>query len=208
MRNLYDDLGVTRTAGLGEIRDAYRRLALELHPDRNPGDAAKEERFKEITHAYSILSDERQRARYDHELNRPVPRPGPAYEPPPQYEPYQPAQEKYRATKASFFYQYGKRKREWQQQQGFGGTDPFGRPYDPFGRVDPFAEGASSSAVLYTDGDPLSDPVSFSVMAPIDMGKPVPIVRPNIPVPGQQVPVMQHPQYGPIPVYFQFRRGV
>jgi molecular chaperone DnaJ len=58
-------LGVSRTANDQEIKSAYRRLALQHHPDRNPDDPAAEERFKECSEAYAILADSEKRARYD-----------------------------------------------------------------------------------------------------------------------------------------------
>src|SRR5215212_3672854 len=64
-RDYYEVLGVTRTTGLDEIKKAYRKLALKYHPDKNPGDAEAEEKFKEAAEAYSVLSDEEKRARYD-----------------------------------------------------------------------------------------------------------------------------------------------
>lgn len=63
--NPYDVLGVARDASQEEIKRAYRKLALEYHPDRNPGDAAAEERFKTISEAYATLRDADARARYD-----------------------------------------------------------------------------------------------------------------------------------------------
>jgi len=65
MRDLYEVLGVTREASSGEIKKAYRQLAMKFHPDRNPGDHTAEEKFKEASTAYQVLSDEEQRARYD-----------------------------------------------------------------------------------------------------------------------------------------------
>ena len=64
-RDHYAALGVSENATPEEIKRAYRNLARQLHPDRNPGDAAAEERFKEVTHAYEVLSDPEKKQRYD-----------------------------------------------------------------------------------------------------------------------------------------------
>lgn len=64
-RDYYDVLGVTRSAAADEIKKAYRKLALQYHPDKNPGDKAAEEKFKEAAEAYEVLSDTDKRARYD-----------------------------------------------------------------------------------------------------------------------------------------------
>ena len=58
-------LGVTREASDQEIKSAYRKLAMQHHPDRNPGDPAAEERFKEASEAYTVLADAQKRAQYD-----------------------------------------------------------------------------------------------------------------------------------------------
>jgi molecular chaperone DnaJ len=68
MKDYYAILGVSREATQEEIKRAYRQLALKYHPDRNPGDKAAEERFKEINEAYAVLSDPERRARYDRGL--------------------------------------------------------------------------------------------------------------------------------------------
>ena len=61
----YEVLGVTRSASDGEIKSAYRKLALKYHPDRNPGDHSAEEKFKEAAEAYACLADTDKRAAYD-----------------------------------------------------------------------------------------------------------------------------------------------
>lgn len=64
-RDYYEVLGVSRDADTEEIKKAYRKLAMQYHPDRNKGDAAAEEKFKEVGEAYAVLSDADKRARYD-----------------------------------------------------------------------------------------------------------------------------------------------
>ena len=64
-RDYYDILGVPKDASPSDIKSAYRKLALKLHPDRNPGDPQAEEKFKEAAEAYSVLSDPDKRQRYD-----------------------------------------------------------------------------------------------------------------------------------------------
>lgn len=61
----YEVLEITRSADAAEIKKAYRRLALQYHPDRNQGDKEAEEKFKAINEAYQVLSDEQKRATYD-----------------------------------------------------------------------------------------------------------------------------------------------
>jgi len=64
-RDYYDVLSVSKGASEQEIKSAYRKMALQYHPDRNPGDKQAEEKFKEAAEAYSVLSDGEKRARYD-----------------------------------------------------------------------------------------------------------------------------------------------
>ena len=64
-RDCYDVLGVTKSASKDDIKKAYRKLALKYHPDKTKGDKASEEKFKEASEAYHILSDEKRKANYD-----------------------------------------------------------------------------------------------------------------------------------------------
>ena len=64
-RDYYEILGLTKGASADEIKKAYRKVAMQFHPDRNPGDKTAEEKFKEAAEAYEILSDQDKRAQYD-----------------------------------------------------------------------------------------------------------------------------------------------
>ena len=64
-QDFYTTLGVDRDADGDSVKKAYRKLAMQFHPDRNPGDAAAEKRFKDISEAYEILKDDQKRAAYD-----------------------------------------------------------------------------------------------------------------------------------------------
>lgn len=64
-KDYYELLGLRRGTGEEEVKKAYRKLALKYHPDRNPGDKQSEERFKEVSEAYHVLSDPQKRAQYD-----------------------------------------------------------------------------------------------------------------------------------------------
>lgn len=64
-RDYYEVLGVSKGAGADEIKKAYRKIAMQYHPDRNPGDASAEDKFKEAAEAYDVLSDADKKARYD-----------------------------------------------------------------------------------------------------------------------------------------------
>ncbi|MBM3445590.1 MAG: molecular chaperone DnaJ [Bacteroidetes bacterium] len=64
-RDYYEVLGVAKSASADEIKKAYRKVAMQYHPDRNPGDKAAEEKFKEAAEAYEVLSDQEKKAKYD-----------------------------------------------------------------------------------------------------------------------------------------------
>ena len=65
MEDLYRVLGVSKDSTQDQIKKAYRKLAVKYHPDKNCGDKSAEDKFKKISEAYSVLSDEQQRAEYD-----------------------------------------------------------------------------------------------------------------------------------------------
>src|ERR1700747_2300314 len=64
-RDYYEILGESKGATADEIKKSYRKVAMQYHPDRNPGDKAAEEKFKEAAEAYEVLSDTDKRAQYD-----------------------------------------------------------------------------------------------------------------------------------------------
>src|SRR6186713_3750809 len=64
-RDYYEVLEVTKSVTAEEIKKSYRKLAVKYHPDKNPGDKAAEDKFKELGEAYDVLSDENKRAAYD-----------------------------------------------------------------------------------------------------------------------------------------------
>ena len=64
-RDYYEVLGVDKNASADDLKKAYRKLAMQYHPDRNPGDKEAEEKFKEAAEAYDVLSDPQKKAKYD-----------------------------------------------------------------------------------------------------------------------------------------------
>ncbi|MGI8415901.1 MAG: DnaJ domain-containing protein, partial [Nakamurella sp.] len=68
-KDYYAELGVTKTATSAEIKKAYRKLARDLHPDKNPGNKQSEDKFKAVSEAYAVLSDNAKRKEYDEARN-------------------------------------------------------------------------------------------------------------------------------------------
>src|ERR1700740_3625147 len=64
-QDYYETLGVARGGAAGRLKKAYRKLAMQFHPDRNPGDKKAEQKFKDINEAYDVLKDDQKRAAYD-----------------------------------------------------------------------------------------------------------------------------------------------
>src|SRR5579859_7455012 len=64
-QDFYELLGVAKGCGPEDLKKAYRKLAMQWHPDRNPGDKSAEQKFKDISEAYDVLKDEQKRAAYD-----------------------------------------------------------------------------------------------------------------------------------------------
>src|SRR5437660_7757117 len=64
-QDFYEILGVAKSADADTLKRAYRKLAMQYHPDRNPGDKAAEHKFKDISEAYEVLKDDQKRAAYD-----------------------------------------------------------------------------------------------------------------------------------------------
>lgn len=79
-KDYYKILGVQKTATEDEVKKAYRKLAIELHPDKNPGDKASEEKFKEVNEAYEVIGNKTKRADYDTKQEKPNRPPPGAYE--------------------------------------------------------------------------------------------------------------------------------
>src|SRR5271157_2477327 len=70
-KNYYEALDIDRSASEDDIKKAFRQMSLKYHPDRNPGDQAAENKYKEITEAFSVLSDSNKKSAYDFGSNQP-----------------------------------------------------------------------------------------------------------------------------------------
>lgn len=79
MKDFYHVLGVARNATAEDVRKAYRKLALRLHPDRNPGNKEAERKFKEASEAFSVLSDPGKRSKHDADLDAAIAKPAAAW---------------------------------------------------------------------------------------------------------------------------------
>ena len=64
-RDYYEVLGLSKGASAEDLKKAYRKMAMQYHPDRNPGDSSADEKFREVNEAYDVLKDEQKRAAYD-----------------------------------------------------------------------------------------------------------------------------------------------
>src|SRR3974377_554268 len=64
-KDFYETLGVSKSASAAELKRAYRKLAMQYHPDRNAGDKGAEQKFKDLNEAYDVLKDDQKRAAYD-----------------------------------------------------------------------------------------------------------------------------------------------
>lgn len=183
MKDHYATLGVDKAATLPEIRSAYHKLALKHHPDRNKGSKESEDKFREISSAYTLLSDERQRRQYDHERARPAPRPAPGggghYTPPPapNDEGWIPRR-KGEAVRNSYFYQYAEKRKAQNQQHSF-------RPGS------------------FLAADPFGDQPSTGLQAPIELGKSVPIIG-ITPILGTNIKIVRG-SFGSLPGFFMGR---
>lgn len=114
MQDHYQILGISETAGSDEIKVAFKQKARLYHPDKHGGDPVMEERFKEINHAYQILSNPYEKARYDLMRNfgsvnfeSPPPPPPPSYPPPPYTRPHYEAKVNYRENWVATAYAFG-----------------------------------------------------------------------------------------------------
>lgn len=105
-KNWYSILGVSQTANFKEIKSAYRHLAKQFHPDKNQDNTSAEERFKEVQHAYMILSDPEKRKKYDLRSSGS----GAAYTKPKQYG-------RYNGNAYQYAQQQTRKKQQAQEQQ-------------------------------------------------------------------------------------------
>jgi curved DNA-binding protein CbpA len=181
VKDLYALLGVEKNADLAAIKKAYRKLALKHHPDRNGGSKESEETFREITAAYSILSDEKLRRAYDLQKARPAPQaaPGGAYTAPaPQgNDGWAEVRKKYEAVKNSYFWRASERRRAQNEQR------------------------TRHSAASLSSWD---DQPGTGIQAAFDMTKPFKVVR-NEPALGESIKVID-PLGNTIPAFSVWKK--
>lgn len=188
-KDLYAVLGVEPAADLATIRKAYHKLALKHHPDRNKGSKESEELFREISAAYSILSDEKLRKVYDLRRSRPAPQqaPGGAYTAPAPEgnDGWADVTRKYEAVKNSYFWKASERRRSQNEQ-----------------RSRRSAPGMGARSIF--DLSPMEDVPGQGIQAPWDAGVPVKIVGQNAPTLGESIRIVN--PMGPIPQFSMWRK--
>lgn len=187
LKDLYEVLGVAKDADLAAVKKAYHKLALKHHPDRNGGSKESEEKFREISAAYSILSDDKLRRVYDLQRSRPAPQPAPggAYTAPaPQGdEGWAQVTRKYEAVKNSYFWKASERRRAQNEQRSRRGQA--GEAPDVFGMSS------------------WEDLPGTQILAPFDMTKPFKVVN-NAPVLGESIRVVD--PFGSLPGFSIWRK--
>jgi DnaJ-class molecular chaperone len=148
MADPYSILGVAKTASADEIKSAYRKLAKKLHPDVNPGRKDIEQKFKEVTAAYDLLSDKEKRARFDRgEID---------------------AQGQERGFSGRGGNPFGGGGAQWRQQRGAGGEDPFSQFGGMEGMEDIFAQFMGGGRGRKAGGmpPPRGNDVTYSLAVP------------------------------------------
>jgi curved DNA-binding protein CbpA len=126
-KDYYAILQVPKFSSFDELKKSYRKLAKQFHPDINPGNKNAEDRFKEITNAYDILSDSENKTIYDNYLRNPQSRPYSQGS----YDPYQEARRRaYEEFTRQQQYQWQRQEAERRRQATSGAPEPAGRNFD------------------------------------------------------------------------------